>query len=102
MDVDMTIHEGWYGILSGYFFFSSRRRHTRSKRTGVQTCALPISLPPVPAADGAGTGLLAARHAAVRPLAARRLGDAERLSLHRQAVRARRRAGGRSPAQVAR
>src|SRR5437870_7396939 len=25
------------------FFFSSRRRHTRSKRTGVQTCALPIS-----------------------------------------------------------
>src|SRR5207249_2348260 len=59
-------------------------------------------LPPVPAADGAGTGLLAARHAAVRPLAARRLGDAERLSLHRQAVRARRRAGGRSPAQVTR
>ena len=28
-----------------YFFFSSRRRHTRSGRvTGVQTCALPISL----------------------------------------------------------
>src|SRR5436309_13897294 len=26
------------------FFFSSRRRHTRSLRTGVQTCALPISL----------------------------------------------------------
>src|SRR2546425_8051828 len=25
------------------FFFSSRRRHTRSDRTGVQTCALPIS-----------------------------------------------------------
>src|SRR5690349_24866925 len=25
------------------FFFSSRRRHTRSLRTGVQTCALPIS-----------------------------------------------------------
>src|SRR5699024_9577482 len=24
------------------FFFSSRRRHTRSKRDGVQTCALPI------------------------------------------------------------
>src|SRR6266699_1227 len=24
------------------FFFSSRRRHTRSLRTGVQTCALPI------------------------------------------------------------
>ena len=29
------------------FFFSSRRRHTRSGRvTGVQTCALPISLSP--------------------------------------------------------
>src|SRR6266496_436676 len=26
------------------FFFSSRRRHTRSLRTGVQTCALPILL----------------------------------------------------------
>src|SRR3712207_5039254 len=25
------------------FFFSSRRRHTRYWRTGVQTCALPIS-----------------------------------------------------------
>src|SRR3546814_14041633 len=29
-----------------YFFFSSRRRHTRcSLVTGVQTCALPISIP---------------------------------------------------------
>src|SRR6266850_6909475 len=28
------------GVL---FFFSSRRRHTRYKVTGVQTCALPIS-----------------------------------------------------------
>src|SRR3546814_5904978 len=29
-----------------YFFFSSRRRHTRCALvTGVQTCALPISLP---------------------------------------------------------
>src|SRR5438067_3054814 len=27
-----------------YFFFSSRRRHTRFSRTGVQTCALPISV----------------------------------------------------------
>src|SRR6266516_3558569 len=26
-----------------YFFFSSRRRHTRSYGDGVQTCALPIS-----------------------------------------------------------
>src|SRR5437667_2922177 len=25
-----------------FFFFSSRRRHTRLVRTGVQTCALPI------------------------------------------------------------
>ena len=31
-------------VLSFLFFFSSRRRHTRSGRvTGVQTCALPIS-----------------------------------------------------------
>src|SRR3546814_2116857 len=32
--------------LVGYFFFSSRRRHTRCALvTGVQTCALPISIP---------------------------------------------------------
>ena len=31
-------------MLFCFFFFSSRRRHTRSGRvTGVQTCALPIS-----------------------------------------------------------
>ena len=31
-------------VISYVFFFSSRRRHTRSGRvTGVQTCALPIS-----------------------------------------------------------
>src|SRR3546814_4099004 len=31
-----------------FFFFSSRRRHTRCALvTGVQTCALPISFPPV-------------------------------------------------------
>src|SRR3546814_2054918 len=31
-----------------FFFFSSRRRHTRCALvTGVQTCALPISLAPV-------------------------------------------------------
>src|SRR3546814_5124249 len=30
-------------VLCGYFFFSSRRRHTRCALvTGVQTCALPI------------------------------------------------------------
>src|SRR3546814_8403000 len=32
-----------YGRFSMYFFFSSRRRHTRCALvTGVQTCALPI------------------------------------------------------------
>ena len=31
------------GHINCFFFFSSRRRHTRSGRvTGVQTCALPI------------------------------------------------------------
>src|SRR3546814_9852914 len=32
-------------LFLGFFFFSSRRRHTRCALvTGVQTCALPISL----------------------------------------------------------
>src|SRR3546814_9494033 len=32
--------------MSWFFFFSSRRRHTRCALvTGVQTCALPISIP---------------------------------------------------------
>src|SRR3546814_6555901 len=36
-------------VLVIQFFFSSRRRHTRCALvTGVQTCALPISLPTVP------------------------------------------------------
>ena len=36
------VEEGGYNFDRG-FFFSSRRRHTRSGRvTGVQTCALPI------------------------------------------------------------
>ena len=41
----------WWGLVDGQlvevllFFFSSRRRHTRSFHvTGVQTCALPILL----------------------------------------------------------
>src|SRR5688500_13585009 len=38
-------------MLYVYFFFSSRRRHTRYKVTGVQTCALPI-LNPVEEARG--------------------------------------------------
>ena len=38
--LELQIH-----CLGGFFFFSSRRRHTRSGRvTGVQTCALPIYL----------------------------------------------------------
>src|SRR5690348_2055661 len=32
------------GLFFFFFFFSSRRRHTRWTGTGVQTCALPISL----------------------------------------------------------
>src|SRR5688500_19812807 len=35
-----------------FFFFSSRRRHTRYKVTGVQTCALPIFPSNVPAGAG--------------------------------------------------
>src|SRR3546814_8658641 len=36
-----------------FFFFSSRRRHTRfALVTGVQTCALPISSPPHLGTDG--------------------------------------------------
>ena len=43
--IDKGIEEGG-DVVCGFFFFSSRRRHTRSGRvTGVQTCALPISLP---------------------------------------------------------
>src|SRR3546814_1099804 len=35
------------------FFFSSRRRHTRCALvTGVQTCALPICVPPVISSSG--------------------------------------------------
>src|SRR3546814_2631166 len=41
------------GIVCLYFFFSSRRRHTSCALvTGVQTCALPISLPPLMIARG--------------------------------------------------
>src|SRR3546814_3416254 len=37
-------------VVSFLFFFSSRRRHTRCALvTGVQTCALPIFRPDVPA-----------------------------------------------------
>src|SRR3546814_20230201 len=38
-----------------FFFFSSRRRHTRCALvTGVQTCALPILPPPAPPVPGRG------------------------------------------------
>src|SRR3546814_13205428 len=44
-----------------FFFFSSRRRHTRCALvTGVQTCALPISFLPAPAVGAGGAGRLLA------------------------------------------
>src|SRR3546814_5866743 len=50
-----------------YFFFSSRRRHTRCALvTGVQTCALPIC------AGGIGNALDRVRHHLTPPLRARR------------------------------
>src|SRR3546814_11732972 len=50
-------------LFFSFFFFSSRRRHTRCALvTGVQTCALPISSPPAPPpppeAIGEGSGLM--------------------------------------------
>src|SRR3546814_2163267 len=45
MSVFISLHYAWRDPLSvsGSFFFSSRRRHTRCALvTGVQTCALPI------------------------------------------------------------
>src|SRR3546814_6239467 len=45
------------GCFVEYFFFSSRRRHTRCALvTGVQTCALPISLPAPSPLRGEGCG----------------------------------------------
>src|SRR3546814_9604522 len=43
---DVVVSNGYYCIVCMYVFcFSSRRRHTRCALvTGVQTCALPISL----------------------------------------------------------
>src|SRR3546814_1990041 len=53
----------------GYFFFSSRRRHTRCALvTGVQTCALPISRDP-------GVGTDEPRGAARRYADRRRVGE---------------------------
>src|SRR3546814_5285879 len=40
----LSVHIGMYIFVVSFFFFSSRRRHTRCALvTGVQTCALPIS-----------------------------------------------------------
>src|SRR3546814_6081061 len=47
------------GLLLCVFFFSSRRRHTRCALvTGVQTCALPISIGSILAAFALGTFLI--------------------------------------------
>src|SRR3546814_6626249 len=52
--------------MCGFFFFSSRRRHTRCALvTGVQTCALPISLPGV--ASWARSNNAAARSRSLSP-----------------------------------
>src|SRR3546814_4610959 len=52
-------------ILFSFFFFSSRRRHTRCALvTGVQTCALPIYVPSVRRPEG--TCLIAFRPHVVR------------------------------------
>src|SRR3546814_2397752 len=40
----MTLPDSWFIFVICFFFFSSRRRHTRCALvTGVQTCALPIA-----------------------------------------------------------
>src|SRR3546814_15271553 len=44
-------------VFLSFFFFSSRRRHTRCALvTGVQTCALPIFLPVPPVQAGCDLG----------------------------------------------
>src|SRR3546814_9366165 len=49
-----------------FFFFSSRRRHTRCALvTGVQTCALPISVAPAMRSFGAAIGLDVAPNSAL-------------------------------------
>src|SRR3546814_5260673 len=45
-----------YYRLLVFFFFSSRRRHTRCALvTGVQTCALPITVTPLPTLAGSSS-----------------------------------------------
>src|SRR3546814_17069143 len=72
------------------FFFSSRRRHTRCALvTGVQTCALPISIGEAPfpgdlvhierhRADLSARAAKVARHALRRSLSAQAIGGEER------------------------
>src|SRR3546814_7671722 len=60
----------WFFV---FFFFSSRRRHTRCALvTGVQTCALPISLRKVVCTPPRSSGVVAVR-APINPPA--RLGN---------------------------
>src|SRR3546814_1562959 len=50
-----------------FFFFSSRRRHTRCALvTGVQTCALPICSRPTPTAGGGATAGVRDAHSTSR------------------------------------
>src|SRR3546814_10526327 len=50
-----------------FFFFSSRRRHTRCALvTGVQTCALPISVHPASADAGCRSAAVRQRHRSPR------------------------------------
>src|SRR3546814_4609354 len=52
-------------FVSSFFFFSSRRRHTRCALvTGVQTCALPISILAVAYSVGIAAGACAVEHLA--------------------------------------
>src|SRR3546814_5572792 len=42
--IALSVVDVWSSVFFCFFFFSSRRRHTRCALvTGVQTCALPIS-----------------------------------------------------------
>src|SRR3546814_2361620 len=71
-------------LVLSFFFFSSRRRHTRCALvTGVQTCALPISavrLRSLARAAGRGTGRLRRRRGGPRTGPAARLGEIGRAS----------------------
>src|SRR3546814_1208007 len=62
-----------------FFFFASRRRHTMCALvTGVQTCALPICLPPSAPATRADPAAAPCPDARVRPRGACGRGGADR------------------------